>query len=563
MCSFGWAIIFIQLLNLLGMQFTYSKWTPDHTIAIIACAIIFIGIHCLRYSKNFAVYGVVVLLLCTGTTLASALPDGTGVNSALLPFVVMAPMLNAFIAGPRVAVATGAASALTIAFLYYWSVEHPIAANIYYDPRNTQRAIQAIFATFIVTAIAGAFSANIFRAFRLLEANVRRARAAEQAKSRFLARMSHELRTPLNGVVGLAEALQETPLANDQKDIVDNINTSGQSILSVVSNILDLSNIDAGAVELNERDFEPRQLCREIGDTWRGAAIAKGLHFHVGVAQDVPDRLCGDDQRIRQIMSNLVSNAVKFTETGAISILMNSTTENGDWLELIVTDTGKGVPQETQSDIFQAFEQADSATTRLHDGAGLGLTISRRLARLMGGELTLESDGATGAKLTVRLPRKVADSDTLTEQYENRKDDSLTDEVETLPLKALLVEDNTVNQMVAGRLLQSLKIGFDVASDGAEAVIAFEQSRYDFVLMDKHMPNMNGVDAMHAIRRLGQAGRIAPIIACTADAVAGEREALLQAGFSAFVAKPISKDALAAAIEQAVDQPSKLPGAAA
>ena len=550
--SFGWAFILIQILNLVGMTSTYGGWTYDHGVAIVAILLVFAVIHCLRYYKNFAAYALLFSALSVGAPIASALPDGTGINSALIPFLIMTPMLNAFVCGPRMTIITGAIAICVVGFLYFWSSTQVVVDSTFYQPRNAQRALQAAFAVIMVSVIGSVFSANIFRAFELLEANVQRARQAEAAKTRFLATMSHELRTPLNGVLGLTEVLQNSELDDDQRSIAKTIDGSGRSLMNILNDILDLSKIEAGKLDITEQDFEPRTLVREIADTWRETAMSKGLLLSHNVGHSVPFALCGDDLRIRQIVSNFVSNAIKFTAEGAVTIdLQTIVADDHHQMIISVQDTGIGIGKMDHSKIFSAFEQADSTITRKYGGTGLGLSICNRLAMLMNGNIDVESSEGVGSKFTLTVPttKAVAYS-----PPSAKGSISQSQFCSNCKLKVLVVEDNEINQMVAGRFLEALNIQFDLAVDGIAAVDAARSTKYDLILMDKHMPRMDGIEAMQNIRDLDDHYKEAPIIACTADAMTGEKEKLLEAGFNGFLSKPLSADMLSAAISKGLER---------
>ncbi|MBI1393084.1 MAG: response regulator [Alphaproteobacteria bacterium] len=555
--AFGWAFAAIQCLNLYGMTLTYRAWTLDHSIAIAIVAIVLLAIHGLRYSKAFTFYASFLTFLTFAGIFAASLPDDTGINSALLPFLVLSPMLCGFVSGPRLTAACGAASLVAIAFLYFWSSGHPLPDSAYYEPRNLQRAIQVSFAVIMSSAVGFAFSASIFHAFEELEETARRARAAEAAKSRFLATMSHELRTPLNGVLGLTQSLLATELDDDQRHLLRTIKDSGGSLLMILNDILDLSKIDAGRLVIDENDFSTRELLTNLADTWRETASAKDLYLTLHIDAAFPDVVTGDSLRIRQVATNLISNAIKFTEKGGVRIDVRFEPANIDArlsgrLLLTVADTGPGIPESFRGKIFQPFEQAEAAITRSHGGTGLGLSISRELARAMGGDVRLASSSEQGSSFEFSAPVVAVAAPTLqtTVQPAARSEQPAPSNDAALSgVRILLVEDNVVNRMVAERFLASLGATFECAVNGEEGVKKYKPGAVDAILMDKHMPVMDGVEAM---RRLRAAGASIPIIACTADAMSGEREKLLGEGFTDFLTKPIRREQLAASLSVAV-----------
>ena len=545
----GWGIISIQLFNLLGMTATYGRWTIDHSIATVAIAALLVAIHSLRYYKYFMAYAMFFTTLTITGVAFSALPDGTGVNSALLPFVVMMPLMIAFIAGPRLALFTGGLSIVFVLFLYNVSATSLDNNLIYYADRNQQRALQAIFCLILVSISGSIISTSVFNSFERLEHEAHRAQQAERAKSAFLAFMSHELRTPLNGILGLADALERTQLDKEQVALLKTINISGESLLSILNDILDLSKIESEKLEINSEPFNPKELTEELASVWRITAAQKDLHVFAEIDSDIPDFIFGDDLRVRQILSNFLSNAVKFTETGKIKINVETIKDQNEQshIQFNVSDTGSGIAPDKLQSIFNPFEQADNNITRMHGGTGLGLTICQRLATLMKGKIFLQSTLGEGSVFSLCIPLRTED-----------KNHSVIEATSSLyttdfsNLVALVIEDNLINQMVITNFLNTLGISYTVAANGQEGVDSLYSADYDFILMDKHMPVMDGVEAMKEIRRLENPISTIPIIACTADAGNGERENLLSEGFSEFLTKPIKIEALKKVIDAAM-----------
>jgi len=378
---------------------------------------------------------------------------------------------------------------------------------------------------------------------------------ANQAKSAFLAMMSHELRTPMNGVLGMAHALGGTSLDAQQRDWLKIIEKSGKGLMVVLNDILDLSKIEAGRIELEQADFDLREPVERAADLWRTAASEKGLALQVEIPPDAPRFVIGDSTRIRQILLNLLSNAVKFTNAGGIHLSVSVEPVDSDGrhaMRIQVSDTGGGIAPEAAERLFQPFVQEDASVSRRFGGTGLGLSISRSLARLMDGDLTYESELGSGTTFTLslRLPEgKAAPASCVAEPA--RADD-------LPPVRVLVAEDNPANQAVIGALLGGLGAGATVVSDGAQALEALQTGAFDLVLMDIHMPVMDGVTAVAAIRS-GTAGAAAlPVVALTADAMAGDRERYLKAGFNDHLAKPIDPEQLVTMLNRLV-QPAPEP----
>ncbi len=542
----GWAYALLQALNLVNITLIYGRWTSSHTISVGVIIFLLFAIHSFRYYKNYSVYGIFIAILAVSGVFASALPAHTGINTALIPILIMTPMLNGFICGPRVAFFSGILMLAAIGMLYYCSAAHDITGAAVYSVDDLQRAMQGGFVVVMVTIISTVFSANIFRAFDLLEASIGRAREAEAAKAQFLAAMSHELRTPLNGVLGLSEVMQKTTLDDEQAKLMNDIEGSGRSLLSILNDIMDMLNIDAETVEINSERFALPGLLSEVVSAWRLPAEEKGLKLDFAVDDGAPQNLIGDALRIRQIVTKIVSNAVKYTKTGGVAISATVIVNDDDsaTLQVAVKDTGPGIPDGAAERIFNPFEQAEQGRSRSQDGVGLGLALCQRLARLMSGAVHYESELGKGATFYLIVPIDVA--------APSIEPAGANDENTTQALtgrRVLIVEDNIVNRMVAEKLLLSLGVVTESAEHGGACLEIIKQHTFDAILMDKHMPVMDGVEATAKIRAMAAPLGVTPIAACTADAMGGEREALLEAGFDEFLPKPISADNLRDALE--------------
>lgn len=394
---------------------------------------------------------------------------------------------------------------------------------------------------------------SVFRDITASERELARAKAAAEAandsKTQFLAAMSHEIRTPLNAVLGMNGLLLNTPLSDQQRRYVELIRSSGQMLLSVINDVLDISKIEAARMELEIAEFSPEGILDEVVSLLSVRAEAKGLLLRTRLAPGLPGALRGDASRLRQILFNLIGNALKFTEQGQVEVdVRHEPLADGRvTLCVAVADTGIGIAPESLPTLFDRFTQADSSTARRYGGSGLGLAISRELAALMGGTLTVQSALGQGSTFELKVPLVRGDSRLLVQQ-ENGAD--LPERAST-SLRILVAEDNGVNQILIKAILDQMGHYSDIVADGIEALRQVQQAQYDLVLMDIQMPEMDGQAATQAIRALGGPVSRIPIIAMTANAMVEDRAAYLSIGMTDYVSKPIVVRQLALALARA------------
>jgi len=377
-----------------------------------------------------------------------------------------------------------------------------------------------------------------------------RAQEASRAKSQFMANMSHEIRTPMNGVLGMTELLLDGPLAPGQREYLELVRVSARGLLTLIDDVLDFSKMEVAKLRLNPTNFDLRRLVEQTVGMLRVRAIDKGLDLQVAVSADVPDLLYGDPARLRQILINLLGNAIKFTEAGGVSLHVSLAPPEGEGLRLAfaVTDSGPGIAPADQHRIFEAFAQADGSLTRRYGGTGLGLTISSELAGMMGGRIDVRSEIGVGSTFTASLAFTPG-----TAPADATGDTPAQSAAPAERYRVLVAEDNAVNQLVVRRALEKRGHVVSLVENGELAVAATARERFDVLLLDLQMPVMDGFQAAVAIRaREAESGGHLPIVALTAHALESDRLACLAAGMDGYASKPIDVPALLAEMARAI-----------
>lgn len=385
------------------------------------------------------------------------------------------------------------------------------------------------------------------------------AEAANEAKSVFLASMSHEIRTPLNGILGMAQALDDSGLSREQHKLVEILSESGKLLLSIINDVLDISKIEAGKLEFEIIPYRLGQLADSMRQHYQFRAEEKGLDFDVEISPAANCVVRTDPTRLQQVAGNLLSNAIKFTEEGHVKLAVDLTQPNqgSALLSLKVSDSGTGIPLVQQPRLFQRFNQANASVTRMHGGTGLGLAISRHICELMNGRISLRSEEGQGAEFLAQFRVEVVEMDNV--RASPRPSGAPGDRL--AGLRVLAAEDNRTNQIVLRHMLKKVGLELKIVDNGEEAVRAWREGSYDMVLMDINMPVMDGLEATRRIREIESARVLepTPILAVSANAMVHQVAGYLSEGMNGHVSKPVSRDRLVAAMANALEAETHCP----
>ena len=386
-----------------------------------------------------------------------------------------------------------------------------------------------------------------------------------KAKDDFLANMSHEIRTPLNGILGMDEMIIREAAQSNIKKYALEIKSAGNTLLSIINDILDLSKIESGNFEIIPVEYDVASVLNDVLIMTRPRAQKKNLEFNYNVSGEIPSMLYGDEIRIRQVMLNIINNAIKYTQEGHVDVAVEAKCENtGHFVDLVVrvSDTGMGIRDEDKEKLFKSFQRLEEKKNRSIEGTGLGLHITYRLLEMMDGDIQLESEYGIGSTFEITIPQKVVNAQPIgdfSQAVKNYLDNIETDEVELYApaAKILVVDDNAMNLEVMEGLLLDTKIKVTLVDSGQKCIDAVKESRFDCILLDQMMPGMNGEETLSEMLRLGILDGT-PVVALTADAIIGARESYIQKGFTDYVSKPVKYDALEKVLKQYIPKEKQL-----
>ena len=470
------------------------------------------------------------------------------------------PVLMSVVFGNnRMTAATAASCSVCVILTGIWRNIDGTDTDRYYVVQEVVISLGIIFMSLIVAEIVNSLiteqNHRLLDALRKEKRSQQEAEAANMAKSSFLANMSHEIRTPINAILGMNEMILREEKDPAIRGYAGNIQASGNSLLSIVSDVLDISKIESGKLEIIPVDYEVNSLISDCCNMAAGRAKAKELELLVECADNVPMKLCGDETHIRQIIMNLLTNAVKYTEKGTVKLIVSGRfTDGGFVLKVDVSDTGIGIAEENLPQLFTQFQRFDLQRNRNIEGTGLGLSIVKRLCDLMSGTITARSVLGSGSTFTVELPQKVVDSTPcggVNLNYSAGAEHEYHHSFEAPEAKILAVDDLPVNLLVIANLLKETRIKIDTAGSGRECLDKCSQQKYDLILMDHMMPEMDGVQTFEKLHGDKSSPNFeTPVIMLTANALAGMREQYMDVGFADYVSKPVRGAKLEEAIRR-------------
>ncbi len=532
----------VRTLNLTGLVltafgliwavsfFAHGVWSIG--VLLVALTVAYLAsLMLLRWIRNLALVShCVMALLFAGVLVSNWHTGGLSMSNDLAFFTV--PVVAIFLMGAQGLIWVGVVCVTVGVFQYLDYAGFRFPQVIPEQDRTLDAILTFVTVLMVVTGVTYLYDRARRRSARQLLQAKERAEEASRVKSQFVANMSHEFRTPLNAIIGLTEITLQKDLPDEHRLHLEMVKKSAYSLLSLVEDILDMSRIEAGRLVIRPTPFDPRALLDDVITSLSSQADEKQNEVRVRAAEAVPDMVRGDADRVRQVLANLVDNAIKFTDQGRIEVRLERA--EADWLVFVVQDTGIGIEPSQQRKVFESFSQADASTSRRHGGSGLGLAICDELVGLMGGSISVESQTGQGSRFEVRLE--------LPEVRRPARGDR--------PLRILAAEDDPLGRELLLTILRSAGFLVDAVASGRQAIDAARSGDFDLVLMDIQMPGVDGLEAVRQIRQDEPADRRMPILALTAHAVDEERARCFAAGMDDFIVKPIEPKVLVGAIRR-------------